>query len=103
MAKQGGKRPGAGRKPKADEDRIRRLSINAMATIFGSEEKAFEHIAKLAEKSYPHLKLLMAYAYGNPKDKLEVKQGFVEQPLFTKNGVRKNNSDREDSIVEQKN
>lgn len=53
----GGKREGAGRKPKADEDRIRTLSINSLVSTFGSEEKAFEHIAGLAKDSFPHLKL----------------------------------------------
>ena len=73
----------AGRKPKADENRIRTLSINALETIFGSEEKAFEHIAELSKESFPHLKLLMEYAYGKPKDSRQIgAYGLVEQPLF---------------------
>ena len=69
MAKQkGGKREGAGRKSKAIEDRIRKLSISALKSIYGSEEKAFEHIAKLARESFPHLKLLFEYAYGKPRE-----------------------------------
>lgn len=64
----GGKREGAGRKPKADEDRIRGLSISALSKTFGSEQKAFIHIADQAKQSFPHLKLLMEYAYGKPKE-----------------------------------
>ena len=71
----------AGRKPKSDENRIRTLSINALETIFGSEEKAFEHIAELSKESFPHLKLLMEYAYGKPKETKHI-NAHVEQPLF---------------------
>ena len=77
----GGKREGSGRKPKADEDRIRDLSINALESIYGSEEKAFEHIAELARDSFPHLKLLFEYAYGKPKDSRQI-NAHNEQPLF---------------------
>lgn len=71
----------AGRKPKADEDRIRSLCINAMERIYGSEEKAFEYIADKSKESFPHLKLLFEYAYGKPKDikNLSIQ---AEQPLF---------------------
>ena len=69
----------AGRKPK--EDRIRTLSISALESIYGSEQKAFEHLAILAKNSFPHLKLLMEYAYGKPKVTKEI-HNHVEQPLF---------------------
>ncbi len=79
----GGKREGAGRKPKADEDRIRTLSINSLVSTFGSEEKAFEHIAELSKESFPHLKLLMEYAYGKPKDSKQIgAYGLVEHPII---------------------
>jgi len=71
----------AGRKPKEDEDRIRGLCINAMERIYGSEEKAFQHIAELSRESFPHLKLLFAYAYGKPKDVKDLSV-FTEQPFF---------------------
>ena len=70
----------AGRKPK--EDRIRTLSISALESIYGSEQKAFEHLAVLAKNSFPHLKLLMEYAYGKPKVTKEI-HNHVE-PLFPK-------------------
>ncbi len=62
----------AGRKPKADEDRIRGLSISALESIYGSEEKTFEHIAEQSKDSFPHLKLLFEYAYGKPKETKDI-------------------------------
>ena len=41
----------AGRKPK--EDRIRTLSISALESIHGSEQKAFEHLAIQVQHSNP--------------------------------------------------
>jgi hypothetical protein len=78
----GGHSPkGVGRKPKADEDRIRTLSIGALERIYGSEAKAFEYIADLSRDSFPHLKLLFEYAYGKPKDTKDISIQ-AEQPLF---------------------
>lgn len=71
MAGKGGARIGAGRKPKADEDRIRTLSINSLAKVFGSEEEAFNHIANEAKVSFPHLKLLIEYGYGKPTETVD--------------------------------
>lgn len=71
----------AGRKPKEDENRIRTLSINALETIYGSEEKAFEHIAEQAKESFAHLKLLIEYAYGKPRITEEIIE-HKEQPFF---------------------
>ena len=71
----------AGRKTKEDENRIRNLSINALESIFGSEEKAFEHIAELSKESFPHLRLLLEYAYGKPRITQEIIEQR-EQPLF---------------------
>lgn len=80
MAK-GGARPGAGRKPKAEEDKIRRFSINAMTKVFGSEEAMWDHVAQQAQESFPHLKLLFEYTYGKPKETKEVTLAG-EQPIF---------------------
>lgn len=68
MAKHGGKRIGAGRKTKADEEKIRHLGIEAIIKVFGSVEGFFEHIARESVESFPHLKLLMEYTYGKPKE-----------------------------------
>ncbi len=72
MGQNGGKREGAGRKPKADEERIKALSIKGLVSMFGSEERAFESLAQQAATSFPHMKLLFEYAYGKPKESLEI-------------------------------
>ncbi|WP_157473337.1 hypothetical protein [Eudoraea adriatica] len=77
----GRKRPRAGRKSKEDEDRIKTLCLNAMERVYVSEEKAFEYIAKKSKESFPHLKLLFAYAYGQPKDIKSIDL-LAEVPLF---------------------
>ena len=77
----GGKRPGAGRKSKEDEDRIRDLCLSALESVYGSEEKAFIYIAEKSKESFPHLKLLFEYRYGKPKDIKNINLQ-AEQPLF---------------------
>lgn len=66
----------AGRKPKEDEQRIRGLCIDALVNIHGSEEKAFEFIAEQAKEGgktgFPYLKLLFEYAYGKPKETIDL-------------------------------
>lgn len=62
---------GGGRKPKAEEERIIKLSTDAIIKIFGSEEKYWEHLAKESKESFSHLRLLHEYRYGKPKEKIE--------------------------------
>jgi hypothetical protein len=67
----GGARPGAGRKPKDEENRIRDLmkphsmdAIECLARIVtNSTSKDSDKISAA--------KLIIAYAYGNPKDTME--------------------------------
>jgi len=77
----GGKREGAGRKSKADEDRIRTLSINALMNVFESEDGALEHLAKQAKvggrDGFPYLKLLFEYAYGKPKETIDMTNKII--------------------------
>ena len=71
--KHGGARANAGRKSKALEDKVQALSIQGLIAVFGSEEQAFESIAKEAKAgSFTHLKLLVEYAYGKPTEKVNV-------------------------------
>jgi hypothetical protein len=62
----------AGRPSKSDEEKVVRLALGAMTKVFGSPEKCFEHTANEAQTSYHHLKLLLEYAFGKPKEKLDV-------------------------------
>lgn len=66
MGKNGGKREGAGRKPKADElELIERLSP--------LDDIANKKLAEGIEKgSFHHLKLFYEYRYGKPKQIVDV-------------------------------
>lgn len=81
----GGARKGAGRKSKADEDRVRTLSIGAIKKVFGSEEEGWLHIAEQAKESFPHLKMLYEYSYGKPKETVEniVSMPKPDKKVFT--------------------
>lgn len=68
----GGARKGAGRKPKAKEEQVRRLGLDAINTVYGSIEKYYQHIAKESMESFPHLKLLQEYVFGKPKETIVV-------------------------------
>ncbi len=75
----GGKRPGAGRKPKHDENRIRDFAISAIEETFGSVQAAFAHLGEIAisptatkRDQIAALTKLLEYAVGKPKEKVEV-------------------------------
>ena len=80
----GGRREGAGRKPKEDEVKIKNFALNAMVEVFGSEEKAWQSLSKQAKDSFPHLKLLFDYRYGKPKERIE-HSGGVNIPITSWN------------------
>lgn len=80
-SKRGGARKGAGRKPKAEEDRVRGLCIAAITDVYGSEEAGWKYIAEKSRESFPHLRMLMEYTYGKPKERQEISL-TAEQPLF---------------------
>lgn len=75
----GGAGRGQGRKSKDHENRIRDLSINSLTEVFGSEAAAIVHLSKEAQQGgregFPYFKLLLEYAYGKPKDNLDITSG----------------------------
>ena len=73
----------AGRKPKAEEEKIKKLSIKAMNEIYGSEEKFFRHGFEKAQESYPYYRLMMEYTYGKPKERKEIKVEEDDNTNFT--------------------
>jgi len=79
--KRGGAGRGQGRKPKAEEDRIRTLSITALTDVFGGESEAFKHLAERAsdgtKEAFPYLKLLFEYAYGKPKETIDMTNKII--------------------------
>ena len=72
MDGRGGARENAGRKPKADEQKVRKLGIDAIIEVYGSVENYYIFIAKQSKDSFPHLKLLQEYVYGKPKETSDV-------------------------------
>ena len=77
MAKHGGARPGAGRKPKDEEQKAKRLSLQALINEFGDEQKAFDHAAERAsdpddKNAFRYFNLLIDHAYGKPKETIDM-------------------------------
>jgi hypothetical protein len=71
----GGKRPGAGRKSKAEE-----LGLTEMMDAIGPSEKVLKAIWELAtgpHKNIEALKLWMSYKFGKPKESVKVEQDTV--------------------------
>jgi hypothetical protein len=65
----GGKRPGAGRKPKVDEDKVRGLAIKAIEARHGSVENGLSSLIDSGEPSL--IKFVYEHAIGKPKEKVE--------------------------------
>ena len=74
----GGKRPGSGRKSKADENRTRDLAIKAIVDIHGSEENGLRALLRTGEPSL--LKWVYEHAYGKPKEVIDL-NSKVEQVI----------------------
>ena len=70
MASKGGKRIGAGRKPKADEARIRDLAVSAIEKKYGSMEEGFT--ALLNTKDSGLMKWVFEHAAGKPKENVDI-------------------------------
>lgn len=66
----GGARPGAGRKPKADEEKIRGLAVSAIEKRFGSIENGFDHLLQTGEASL--IKFVWEHAVGKPREKMDI-------------------------------
>jgi hypothetical protein len=82
MPKKTAKNPrGAGRKPKAQEDKIRGFAVAAMAEVYGSEQAGWLYLAEKAKDSFPHMKMLWEYTYGKPRETKDINL-TAEQPLF---------------------
>jgi hypothetical protein len=64
---------GQGRPPKIKEKETNALTLKAITKAFGSEEKAWIHIAKKAsEGNFNYTKMLWEYRYGKPKEQQEL-------------------------------
>lgn len=74
MGKNGGKRPGAGRKPKEVEENVKAYIRRAMEAN-GGEQALIDVwgviVRKAKEGSEKHAQLLLSYYHGKPKENLE--------------------------------
>jgi len=70
----GGARPGAGRKTKAEEDRVRNLAVKSIISKYGSEEAGFKSLLESGEPSLQ--KFVFEHAFGKPKEKVEHSGGM---------------------------
>ncbi len=66
----GGKREGAGRKPKADEEKVRNLAIAAIETTHGSLENGFAKLLQSGEASL--IKFVWEHAVGKPRERMDI-------------------------------
>lgn len=70
MAGTGGARPGAGRKPKADEEKVKALAVSAIEKKFGTLEDGFKALLESQEPSL--IKFVWEHAVGKPREKMDV-------------------------------
>jgi len=64
---------GQGRPPKIKEKETNALTLKALVKAFGSEEKAWIHVAeKAAEGNFNYTKMLWEYRYGKPKEQQDI-------------------------------
>lgn len=70
MGANGGKRPGAGRKPKAEELKIVNAATEAITNTYGGLQEGFEALLKSKEPSL--VKWVFEHAAGKPQDKVDI-------------------------------
>lgn len=98
MAGTGGSRPGAGRKPKHEEDRARRLCCTAIIDKYGSLEKGLT--ALLESKDNALIKFVFEHAIGKPTDKIDLGENGANVYLFE---LPKNGRELGDFVVKASN
>lgn len=74
----GGARPGAGRKPKADEEKVRGLAVSAIEKKHGTLEAGF--LALLDTQEPALVKFVWEHAVGKPREKHDVDNAFTGGP-----------------------
>ncbi len=62
----------AGRPSKITERKLRSFALGAIRKAYGSEDKMWLEVAKQAKESFPHMKMLLEFTYGKPKEQKEV-------------------------------
>lgn len=78
MSNHGGSRPGSGRKPKADEEKVRNLAIAAIEEKHETLQKGFVKLLESGEASL--IKFVWEHAVGKPREKIDMD---VDNPFGT--------------------
>ena len=71
----GGKREGAGRPKKRDEDKIIKLAVSAITEKYGGLQEGFKALLSTGEPAL--VKFVWEHAVGKPKDNVNVSGGVV--------------------------
>lgn len=72
----GGYRPGAGRKPKAEE-------IELIERLTPFDKIALKELEKgIKRGDFAFIKLFMEYRFGKPKEKIDIKQTSMQAPVI---------------------
>lgn len=77
MASKGGAREGAGRKPKAQEERIREIAQAAIIGKYGSLEEGMAFLLTTKEPSL--IKFVFEHGVGKPADNVNLGGGLTIQ------------------------
>lgn len=80
----GGKRPGSGRKPIAEELKTVALARNAIVARYGTLDKGLKELLDSGEATL--IKFVFEHAFGKPQDKVDITSGgdtIVWQELKT--------------------
>ncbi len=84
----------------AKRERISSYAVDAMKKVFGSEQEAFEHLAKLSKNNFNQMKLLMEYAYGKPSDTIKDGKGTTKITAPVINFFNQDEVKKDDNIID---
>jgi hypothetical protein len=84
----------------AKKERISSYAVDAMKKVFGSEEKAFEHLAELGKDNFNQMKLLLEYAYGKPSDSIKDGKGTTKITAPVINFFQPQEEKKDDNIID---
>ena len=70
MGMRGGARPGAGRKPKAEEEKIVAVAMNAVIKKYGSLEEGFIALLNSGEPSL--IRFVFEHVAGKPRERISM-------------------------------
>lgn len=70
MTQHGGSRKGSGRKPKADEEKVKNIATTAIIEAYGSLEDGMRALLTSGETTL--IKFVFEHALGKPREKMDL-------------------------------